>query len=102
MDAVANELQEKGFKGFASLSQIKRCDSLVEAGTIALGIFERDLLATEIESIPWRKGPAKPTDGTQEEQEDYRNKMIQHRAELVEKFNQSGPESILKPTSVGT
>ncbi len=83
MDAVAQDLRARGFKGFLSIAQLRRCDSLVTAGTIAKEVFERDLLATDIENTPWRKGPAKEDDGSEEFQAEYRKVMIERRQGLA-------------------
>jgi hypothetical protein len=53
-------------KGYASIAQALRCDGLVTAGSITKEVFERDLLATDLGAIPWRKGPAKEGDGDPE------------------------------------
>lgn len=53
-------------KGFKSIAQLRRCDGLVEAGTVTREIFERDLLATDLDNTPWRVGPAKEGDNDAE------------------------------------
>ncbi len=83
MDEVAKELQAQGFKGFLSVAQLRRCDSLVASGEIAKEVFNRDLLATDIESIPWRKGAAKEEDGTEEFQNEFRASMLERRQEIA-------------------
>lgn len=97
MDTIATELQGKGFKGFASLAQAKRCDSLVKDGLIVKEIYERDLLATDIESLPWRKGPAKDGDPSAEEMKAYSDELMAARSVLVEAYNQSQDQGTLKP-----
>ena len=77
------EQEPKPAKPFASLAQARRCDALVETGTITKEVFERDLLATDIESIPWRKGPAKEEDGTQEAQDAYRAMLVERKGAIV-------------------
>lgn len=60
-------------KAFKSLAQMRRCDTLIAAGTITKEVFQRDLAATDVESIPWRVGPLKPEDPDQAGQDAYRN-----------------------------
>ena len=94
MDQIAQDLQAKGFKGFLSIAQLRRCDSLVEQGTIKKEIFDRDLLATDIDATIWRKGPAKEEDGSEEFQAEYRKVMIERRQALAaaaaEAYNPQG------------
>lgn len=80
MEDQTNE--HKPAKPFASLAQARRCDSLVADGTIAKEIFERDLLASELETMPWRKGPLKADDPDQAEQDEYRAALIARKAAL--------------------
>ena len=72
----------KPAKPFASLAQARRCDSLIEAGTITKEVFERDLLASDLATIPWRKGPLKPEDPDQAGQDEFRAALIARKAAI--------------------
>jgi hypothetical protein len=69
--------------GMKSLAQMRRNDGLVEAGTITREVFDRDLLETDVASIPWRVGPNKPTDPGEEEIQAIREKFVAKKAELL-------------------
>lgn len=73
---------EKAAVPYKSLAQARRCDSLVEAGSISREIFERDLMATNIEAIPWRAGPLKPEDPDEAGQEEFRAKLAARQSEI--------------------
>ncbi len=74
----------KPSKPFASLAQLKRCDNLVTEGAIQKELFERDLLATDVENIPWRKGPLKEEDPDAEVQEQYRTIVLARKGALAD------------------
>ena len=78
MEDQTNE--HKPAKPFASLAQARRCDSMVTEGVVTKEVFERDLLATDLEAIPWRKGPLKPEDPDEEDQESFRCDIIARKA----------------------
>jgi hypothetical protein len=80
MQETAQDLKPKGFK---SLAQLRRCDGLVANGTITKEVFERDLLASDIENIPWRLGPPKEEDGNEEFQREYRAATAARKAALL-------------------
>lgn len=48
---------------FKSWAQMKRCITLIPEGKITAERFDADLVATNLDSIPWRVGPAKEGDG---------------------------------------
>jgi hypothetical protein len=62
-----------------SIAQLKRCDGLIAAKIITQEIFDRDLLLTDVENIPWRVGPLKEGDIDEE----FRALMIQRKADLA-------------------
>src|SRR4051812_44949079 len=68
---------------FKSIAQLKRCDGLVADGTVKKESFERDLLATDLDNTPWRKGPPKEEDGDAEYQAGYIQAMKDRKAALV-------------------
>ena len=80
MEDQTNE--HKPAKPFASLAQARRCDSMVTEGVVTKEVFERDLLATDLEAIPWRKGPLKPEDPDQAGQDEFRAALIARKAAL--------------------
>lgn len=78
----AQEAAAKPPKPFASLAQARRCDTLAAEGAVAWDVFKRDLLASDLETIPWRKGPAKPEDPDQAGQDEFRAALIARKAAL--------------------
>ncbi len=71
--------EPKQAKGYASIAQIRRCEGLVTDGTVKKEDFERDLIATDIDNVPWRKGTPKEGDGDVE----YLASIKKRRADLL-------------------
>lgn len=74
--------EPKPAKPFASLAQARRCDTLVAEGAVTAEVFERDLTATDLSSLPWRVGKPKDEDPDLEAQEEYRAALIARKAAL--------------------
>lgn len=82
MDQQTEIDKTKTPKPFASLAQARRCDSLIAEGTVTKEIFERDLLASDLDNIPWRKGPLKEADPDQAGQDEFRAALIARKTAL--------------------
>lgn len=82
---------------FKSLAQIRRCDSLLTNGTLAAHDVERlrssvdrDLMATNVDVIPWRVGALKPDDPDEAAQEAFRAAVRERKANLAAAQAQEG------------
>lgn len=82
---------------FKSLAQIRRCDSMLTNGSLPLHDVERlrksvdrDLMATDIDVIPWRVGALKPDDPDEAAQEAFRATIRERKATLAAAQAQEG------------